>query len=288
MTNRMNSKSLIFLFCALLLLLTAVPDVQARRPRQRQPEYQSAVVMNAATGEILYQKNADRPLQPASVTKILSLYLIYEAIGEGKARFQDPVKISKKAWRTGGSRMFVDPGSEVPLDELIKGMSVVSANDASVALAEYVGGSEDAFVDKMNRKARQLGMTRSAFKNPHGLPARGQRTTARDMAKLSRDYIRRFPQSLQIHAMQSYTYHNIKQYNHNLLLKRYPNTDGLKTGYVHAAGYHIIATSRQGNTRLIALVMGSRTPGIRLRETAKLLDQGFARVNRQASAASRL
>lgn len=284
----MNSKSLIFLFCALLLLLTAVPDVQARRPRQRQPEYQSAVVMNAATGEILYQKNADRPLQPASVTKILSLYLIYEAIGEGKARFQDPVKISKKAWRTGGSRMFVDPGSEVPVDELIKGMSVVSANDASVALAEYVGGSEDAFVDKMNRKARQLGMTRSAFKNPHGLPARGQRTTARDMAKLSRDYIRRFPQSLQIHAMQSYTYHNIKQYNHNLLLKRYPNTDGLKTGYVHAAGYHIIATSRQGNTRLIALVMGSRTPGIRLRETAKLLDQGFARVNRQASAASRL
>jgi D-alanyl-D-alanine carboxypeptidase (penicillin-binding protein 5/6) len=167
-------------------------------------------------------------------------------------------------------------------------MSVVSANDASVALAEYVGGSEDAFVDKMNRKARQLGMTRSAFKNPHGLPARGQRTTARDMAKLSRDYIRRFPQSLQIHAMQSYTYHNIKQYNHNLLLKRYPNTDGLKTGYVHAAGYHIIATSRQGNTRLIALVMGSRTPGIRLRETAKLLDQGFARVNRQASAASLL
>jgi D-alanyl-D-alanine carboxypeptidase len=269
-------------------MLAASPDAEARRPRQVQPEYRSAVVMNAATGEILYQKDADRPVQPASVTKILSLYLIYEAIGEGRVRFQDPVKISKKAWRTGGSRMFVDPGSEVPLDELIKGMSVVSANDASVALAEYMGGSEDAFVKKMNWKARQLGMTRSTFKNPHGLPAKGQRTTARDMAKLSRVYIQRFPQSLQIHAMQSYTYHNITQYNHNLLLKRFPNADGLKTGYVHAAGYHIIATARRGDIRLIALVMGSRTPGIRLRETAKLLDQGFARVSRQASAASRL
>jgi D-alanyl-D-alanine carboxypeptidase len=269
-------------------MLAASPDAEARRPRQVQPEYRSAVVMNAATGEILFQKDADRPVQPASVTKILSLYLIYEAIGEGRVRFQDPVKISKKAWRTGGSRMFVDPGSEVPLDELIKGMSVVSANDASVALAEYMGGSEDAFVKKMNWKARQLGMTRSTFKNPHGLPAKGQRTTARDMAKLSRVYIQRFPQSLQIHAMQSYTYHNITQYNHNLLLKRFPNADGLKTGYVHAAGYHIIATARRGDIRLIALVMGSRTPGIRLRETAKLLDQGFARVSRQASAASRL
>ena len=285
--KRMNKRFAIILACALLLMLAAAPDVQAKPRRQRQPEYQSAIVMNAATGEILFQKDADRPLQPASVTKILSLYLIYQAIGEGKARFEDPVKVSKKAWRTGGSRMFIDPGSEVRLDELIRGMSVVSANDASVALAEHVEGSEEAFVRKMNLKARQLGMSRSAFRNPHGLPAKGQRTTARDMAKLSRDYIRRFPQSLQIHAMQSYTYHNITQYNHNLLLRRYPNTDGLKTGYVHAAGYHIIATARQGETRLIALVMGARTPGIRLRETVKLLDQGFARVSRQASVAPR-
>ena len=286
MILRMNKRFAIILACSVLLLLAAAPDAQAKTRRQRQPEYQSAIVMNAATGEILFQKDADRPLQPASVTKILSLYLIYEAIGEGKAQFQDPVKVSRNAWRTGGSRMFIDPGSEVRLDELIRGMSVVSANDASVALAEHVGGSEDAFVKKMNLKARQLGMNRSTFKNPHGLPAKGQRTTVRDMARLSREYIRRFPQSLQIHAMQSYTYHNITQYNHNLLLRRYPNTDGLKTGYVHAAGYHIIATARQGETRLIALVMGARTPGIRFRETVKLLDQGFARVSRHASAAT--
>ncbi len=284
----MNRRLTILLVCSVFLLTAAAPDAQAKPRRPRQPEYQSAIVMNAATGEILFQKDADRPLQPASVTKILSLYLIYEAIGEGRARFQEPVKISKKAWRTGGTRMFVDPGSEVRLEELIKGMSVVSANDASVALAEYIEGSEDAFVRKMNRKALLLGMTHSTFKNAHGLPAKGQRTTARDMARLSRDYIQRFPQSLQIHAMQFYTYHNITQHNRNLLLRRYPGTDGLKTGYVHAAGYHIIATARRGDTRLIALVMGARTPAIRLRETAKLLDQGFDRVSRQASAASRL
>lgn len=284
----MNRRLTILLVCSVFLLTAAAPDAQAKPRRPRQPEYQSAIVMNAATGEILFQKDADRPLQPASVTKILSLYLIYEAIGEGRARFQEPVKISKKAWRTGGTRMFVDPGSEVRLDELIKGMSVVSANDASVALAEYIEGSEDAFVRKMNQKALLLGMTHSTFKNAHGLPAKGQRTTARDMARLSRDYIQRFPQSLQIHAMQFYTYHNITQHNRNLLLRRYPGTDGLKTGYVHAAGYHIIATARRGDTRLIALVMGARTPAIRLRETAKLLDQGFDRVSRQASAASRL
>ena len=284
----MNRRLTILLVCSVFLLTAAAPDAQAKPRRPRQPEYQSAIVMNAATGEILFQKDADRPLQPASVTKIMSLYLIYEAIGEGRARFQEPVKISKKAWRTGGTRMFVDPGSEVRLEELIKGMSVVSANDASVALAEYIEGSEDAFVRKMNQKALLLGMTHSTFKNAHGLPAKGQRTTARDMARLSRDYIQRFPQSLQIHAMQFYTYHNITQHNRNLLLRRYPGTDGLKTGYVHAAGYHIIATARRGDTRLIALVMGARTPAIRLRETAKLLDQGFDRVSRQASAASRL
>lgn len=274
-------------FCMILILLAAVTDIQARPIRQRQPEYKSFIVMDAATGRILYEKNADTLLQPASITKILSLYLIYEAIAEGRVHLQDHVKISKKAWRTGGSRMFVDPDSEVRLDELIKGMSIVSANDASVALAEYVGGDVDTFVKKMNQKAHQLGMTRSAFKNPHGLPAKGQRTTARDMAKLSRDYLHRFPQSLQIHAMQSYAYHDITQYNHNLLLKRYPNTDGLKTGYVHAAGYHIVATAKRGDTRLIALVMGSRSPGIRLRETVRLLDEGFIKVNKQVSAGPR-
>jgi D-alanyl-D-alanine carboxypeptidase (penicillin-binding protein 5/6) len=239
--------------------------------------------METDKGRILYAENPDRPVQPASVTKVLSLYLVYEALSEGMVTLQDKVRISKKARRTRGSRMFFEQGSEVTLEELIKGVGVVSANDAAVALAEYIAGDTDRFVDRMNAKARQLGMLHSRFKNPHGLPAKGQTTTARDIAILSRDYLRRFPQSLQLHSTQSYTYHNITQHNHNLLLTRYPGTDGIKTGFVHASGYNLAATAVQGNTRLIAVVLGSRTPGIRLRETMRLLDEGFSKVQKETT-----
>jgi len=273
------------LVLSILVLLLPENSTAARARRAKAPggKYRSAVVMDADTGRILFAENADRPVPPASVTKVLSLYLTYEALGEGRVHFQDKVRVSKKAWQTKGSRMFLEPGSEATLEELIKGVCVVSANDASVALAEYIAGDTDKFVDRMNAKARQLGMFHSRFKNPHGLPAKGQTTTARDIAILSRDYLRRFPQSLQIHSTQSLTYHNITQYNHNLLLTRYPGTDGIKTGFVHASGYHLAATAVQGNTRLIAVVLGSRTPGIRLRETIRLFDEGFSKINKEAA-----
>jgi D-alanyl-D-alanine carboxypeptidase (penicillin-binding protein 5/6) len=174
--------------------------------------------------------------------------------------------------------MFIQAGSEIPLEELLKGMAVVSANDASVAVAEYIGGNVEGFVKQMNRKASELGMSRSVFKNPNGLPARGQFTTARDMMILASDYLRRFPESLDLHSQQYYTYHDITQRNRNSLLRHYPNADGLKTGWVVKAGYHIIATAKRGNTRLIAVVMGAKTPAIRARETEKLLDEGFRMV----------
>jgi D-alanyl-D-alanine carboxypeptidase (penicillin-binding protein 5/6) len=275
----------IFSFILSILVLLLPEDAAAARSRRAriQGKYRSAVVMDADTGRILFAENADRPVQPASVTKVLSLYLVYEALGEGMVTLQDKVMVSKKAWRTRGSRMFLEPGSEVSLEELIKGVCVVSANDAAVALAEYIAGDTDRFVDRMNAKARQLGMFHSRFKNPHGLPARGQTTTARDIAILSRDYLRRFPQSLQIHSTQSLTYHNITQHNHNLLLTRYPGTDGIKTGFVHASGYHLAATAVQGDIRLIAVVLGSRTPGIRLKETIRLLDEGFSRAQKETT-----
>ena len=275
----------IFSFILSILVLLLPEDVAAARSRRAriQEKYRSAVVMDADTGRILFAENADRPVQPASVTKVLSLYLVYEALGEGMVTLQDRVMVSKKAWRTRGSRMFLETGSEVSLEELIKGVCVVSANDAAVALAEYIAGDTDRFVDRMNAKARQLGMLHSRFKNPHGLPARGQTTTARDIAILSRDYLRRFPQSLQIHSTQSLTYHNITQHNHNLLLTRYPGTDGIKTGFVHASGYHLAATAVQGDIRLIAVVLGSRTPGIRLKETIRLLDEGFSRAQKETT-----
>jgi D-alanyl-D-alanine carboxypeptidase len=188
------------------------------------------------------------------------------------------VKISRKAGRTGGSKMFIQAGSEIPLKELLKGMAVVSANDASVAVAEYIGGNVEEFVQQMNRKARELGMNRSFFKNPNGLPARGQLTTARDMMILASNYLRRFPESLDLHSQQYYTHRDITQRNRNSLLGQYPDADGLKTGWIIKSGYHIVATAKRGNTRLIAVVMGAKTPAIRTRETEKLLDEGFRMV----------
>jgi len=235
----------------------------------------SAILMDMRTGRILVAQNANAPIQPASITKVLTLYLADEAIREGHVQPGDQVKISRKAGRTGGSKMFIEAGSEIPLEELLKGMAVVSANDASVAVAEYIGGDVERFVALMNRKARQLGMTRSFFKNPNGLPARGQFTTARDMLILASDYLHRFPESLDLHSQQYYTYRDITQRNRNSLLRHYPNADGLKTGWVRKAGYHIVATAKRGETRLIAVVMGAKTPAIRARETEKLLDEGF-------------
>jgi D-alanyl-D-alanine carboxypeptidase (penicillin-binding protein 5/6) len=234
--------------------------------------------MDMRTGRILVAQNANAPIQPASITKVLTLYLADEAIRDGRVQPGDQVKISRKACRTGGSKMFIEAGSEIPLEELLKGMAVVSANDASVAVAEYIGGDVERFVVRMNRKARQLGMTRSFFKNPNGLPARGQFTTARDMLILASDYLQRFPESLDLHSQQYYTYRDITQRNRNSLLRHYPNADGLKTGWVRKAGYHIVATAKRGETRLVAVVMGAKTSGIRARETEKLLDEGFRMV----------
>jgi len=235
----------------------------------------SAILMNATNGKILYSKNADKCLQPASLTKILTLYLVHEAINKGKIYPSDRIKISTDAYLTGGSSMFLEQGSEVELDDLIKGIAVASANDGAVAVAEYLGGNVEHFANMMNAKARELGMRHSRFVNPNGLPAKGQISTARDIARLARAYIHDYPESLSIHSMPSYTYRNITQSNNNVLLKQYPDVDGLKTGFVRAAGFHLVVTAKRGNTRLIAVVMGEKNPKIRAREAAKLLDKGF-------------
>jgi D-alanyl-D-alanine carboxypeptidase (penicillin-binding protein 5/6) len=261
---------------AVLLILFLSPNVSAADALRL--NVHSAILMDMRTGRILVAQNANAPIQPASITKVLTLYLADEAIRDGRVQPGDQVKISRKAGRTGGSKMFIEAGSEIPLDELLKGMAVVSANDASVAVAEYIGGDVERFVARMNRKARQLGMTGSFFKNPNGLPARGQVTTARDMLILASDYLRRFPESLDLHSQQYYTYRDITQRNRNSLLRHYPNADGLKTGWVVKAGYHIVATAKRGDTRLIAVVMGAKTSGIRARETERLLDEGFRMV----------
>jgi D-alanyl-D-alanine carboxypeptidase len=241
----------------------------------------SSILMDMTTGRILFSSNADAPIQPASITKILSLYLADEAIRDGRVHLRDQVKISRRAGGTGGSRMYIKAGSEISLEELLKGMAVVSANDASVAVAEYIGGDVEVFVEQMNRKAREIGMTSSLFRNPNGLPAKGQVTTARDMLILAREYLRNFPESLDLHSQQYFTYREITHHNRNSLLKHYPNADGIKTGWVRKAGYHLIATARRGNTRLIAVIMGAKNPNIRAKEAERLLDEGFRMVGEQ-------
>lgn len=241
----------------------------------------AAVLLDAENGNILFAKNANKPIQPASLTKVLTLYLVHDAVNKGQIVLTERTKISTDAYLTGGSSMYLEEGDDVELADLVKGIAVVSANDASVAIAECLGGDVNQFVKKMNAKARELGMSHSRFVNPNGLPAKGQVSTALDFAKLARRYIHDFPESLNVHNLQTFTYRDITQRNHNDLLKRYPDADGLKTGFIRAAGFHVIATAKRGDTRLIAVVMGEKNRAIRAREASRLLDRGFKMTNAQ-------
>jgi len=274
-----------------IMCLVFVAPVEAKKTKKKQnraaapkakavaPTIKSIVLMDMTTGKILKSRNANLAMQPASITKVLSLYMVYDAVYAGKAQWSDRVRISPRAARMEGTRMYLEPNTEATLGELVTGMSVVSANDASVAVAEHLGGTVEAFVEQMNLQAKKLGMTQSCFKTPNGLPAKGQYTTAADIVKLSTAYLEKFPASLAIHSMQKYSYNGITQFNRNRLLGHYPGADGLKTGYVGKAGWHIAATAKHGDTRLLAVLMGANNPKFRNKETAKLLDQGFAMVN---------
>ena len=239
---------------------------------------QSVLVMNMTTGDILYAKNPDTPIAPASLTKILSLYLIYEALGEGRVRTTDMVDVGARVSQVNGSRMRIRPGTQIALGDMMKGMAVLSANDASVAAAEYVGGDVDEFVRRMNAKALELGMLASRFENPSGLREDGQVTTARDILRLSCAYIRRFPQSLQLHSLPAFQYGRKTGTNTNHLLEKAPFVDGLKTGHVAGAGYHLVLTARRDGTRVVVVVLGSRTSGARFREARMLLEDAFRKI----------
>jgi len=274
----MNIRKIALCLCLPLVAFFFFFDGELSAASRIKLKAKSAILIDDNSGAILYAKNPDWPMQPASLTKILSLYLVNEAIMEGKIHPADMVKISVNAQITGGSSMYLVDETEVPLIDLMKGMAVVSANDASVAVAEHLGGSINSFVRMMNAKAKALNMKRSHFVNPNGLPAKGQVTTARDILKLSRAYIRDFPQALQIHSMQEYTFANITQRNNNTLLTQCEDVDGLKTGFVRAAGFHLVATAKRGETRLIAVVMGEKNPRIRTQDATRLLEQGFRMV----------
>ena len=275
------SRSCWLLLLPLALVLMHTPRAEgAVHPMKA--GFRAAVLLDANSGQFLYAQNPHQSIPPASLTKVLTLFLTFDAIQQGRVRLDDHVAISRKAWRTGGSKMFVKAGERVPLEELIKGIAVDSGNDASVAVAEYLEGSERAFVAKMNEKLRELNIRDTRIETVHGLPARHQYTTAADMALLARAYIQAHPEALRYHQLTSFTYRNISQHNRNRLLLQDPSVDGLKTGYTRKSGYHLVATARRGDQRLIAVVMDARNRKIREREAMRLLNLGFQQ-NAEAS-----
>jgi len=235
----------------------------------------AAALLDFNSGHFLLEKNADEKIEPASFTKVMTLYVVQDGLKSGAIKLKDMVTISERAWSMGGSQMYLKVGTQEPLDVLLKGLAVVSANDACVAVAEHMSGKVEMFVEEMNRKARELGLTNTTFVNVHGLPADGQVTSARDMAILASHYIKDYPQVLNLHSMQEFTYNNITQRNRNGLLNMNVGVDGLKTGYIKTSGYHLLATAQREGRRLIAVVMGAEKPKIREAEALNLLNYGF-------------
>lgn len=238
--------------------------------------FKSHYLVDFNTNKVLAATAADVQLPPASLTKLMTAYVVFGAIEQGRIRLDDQAHVSEKAWRMGGTRMFIEVNSDVRLEDLLRGLLIQSGNDAAVALAEHVSGSVDAFVEEMNAAAKALGMTSSEFRNPHGLPARGHLTTARDLAVLARAIIDEFPDFYSLYAEREFSYNGIAQSNRNALLWRDPTVDGLKTGYTSSAGYCLVTSAQRDGMRLIAVVLGASTPRARNDGAAKLLEYGFA------------
>ena len=275
----MKSKTLIrFLKSFILLLL--ISSSNADEPRFYTPDAPaisavSYIVMDHNSGAILAAKNEDEKRAPASLTKLMTSYVVFQRIKEEFISLDDDVKISEKAWKTGGSRSFIEVGKMIKLEDLLRGMIVQSGNDASVALAEHVAGSEGTFVLFMNDYAEQLGMKNSRFENSSGLPHKDQYITAKDIAILSSAMIRDFPDFYKWYSEKEFTYNNITQPNRNRLLWSDSTVDGLKTGYTQKAGYCLVTSANRVGMRLITAVLGSKGPSVRFTETEKLLDYGF-------------
>ena len=271
-------------------------SVAAQTPQAPEIATRSYLLVDVTADQILAQKDIDTPIEPASLTKLMTAYLVFDALRSKKIDLQQALPVSERAWKMPGSRMFIDPKMKVPVEDLIKGMIVQSGNDATVALAEGVGGTVERFVQLMNDQARALGMKSSGFKNPEGLTEPGHTTTARDLSILATRLMRDFPQYVGYYALKKYRYQGTpaaNDSNRNLLLFRDPTVDGLKTGHTNAAGYCLIATARRdvpglgqsgapagspaavGSRRLLSIVLGAASEEARANESQKLLNWGY-------------
>lgn len=233
------------------------------------------LTLDATSGQIIAAQNPDIDVEPASLTKIMSAYVIFEALESGRLKLDQTVHVSEKAWKTEGSRMFIDPNTDVLVDDLLQGMLVQSGNDATVALAEAVAGSESAFAALMNQQAKALGMNNTYFVNSTGLPAPEHTTTVRDLAVLARALVQRFPQYRHYDSQREYAYNNIKQSNRNRLLWADETVDGLKTGHTQSAGYCLVATALRDGRRVVSVLVGAASDAARTESSLKLLNWSF-------------
>jgi D-alanyl-D-alanine carboxypeptidase (penicillin-binding protein 5/6) len=262
---------------ATLFLLVFSTSYAAPMPTPAAPIIgaKSYLVIDGKTGHEIAALNADAPLAPASLTKIMTTYVVFSALQQGQITLEEEVTVSEKAWRTEGSRMFIEVGTRVTVQELLFGMIVQSGNDASVALAEHIAGSESVFAEMMNQHAVAIGMHSSHFRNATGLPAENHVTTARDLAILARAIIEKFPDYYQWHAVKEYTYNNIKQSNRNSLLWRDDSVDGLKTGHTEDAGFCLVASAQRDGMRIISVVLGTSSTKARADGSQALINYGF-------------
>jgi len=244
-------------------------------PSSPQIAASSFVLMEPLSGRVIMEENSHERLPPASLTKMMTAYIVERELDEGRLSMSDMVPISVNAWRTQGSRTFVQEGTEVSVEDLLRGVVIQSGNDASVALAEFVAGSEGAFVDIMNQQAELLGMNETSFANATGLPATDHFSTANDLALLAKAIINDYPENYPLYAEKHFTFNNIRQPNRNSLLWRDDSVDGLKTGHTEEAGYCLVASAKRNDTRFIAVVMGASSTSARAQEVQKMLNYGF-------------
>ncbi|BBO99815.1 D-alanyl-D-alanine carboxypeptidase family protein [Sulfuriferula nivalis] len=262
---------------AFVLLFLSTLSFAAELPMAPPPELAAKawLLMDANSGQVLVEKDADRRIEPASLTKLMSAYLSFAAIKQGRLKLSDTVPVSDKAWKTEGSRMFIEPNKPVTVDELLHGMIVQSGNDATIALAESIGGNEAGFVTMMNKEAQRLGMTHTHFVTATGLPDPQHYTTARDLSLIATAIIRDYPEFHPLYSIKEYRYNNITQPNRNRLLWSDPSVDGMKTGHTESAGYCLIASAHRGTRRLLSVVLGANSDALRAAESQRLLNYGF-------------
>ncbi len=264
-------------YLALLILASLTLPARAAVPIPRAPQLDARayILLDYQSGKVLGESNADERMEPASLTKLMTAYAVFKALKENRLKLDEQVPISEHAWKAEGSRTFVQVGTTVPAEVLIKGMIIQSGNDATIALAERVGGSEPAFAQLMNEYSKRLGMKGTSWDNSPGLPSPNHYTTSRDIATLARAIIREFPEYYPYYALKEFTWNNIKQPNRNGLLTRDPSVDGMKTGHTESAGYCLVTSAKRGDMRLVSVVMGTKSVKSREDASAALINYGY-------------